>query len=161
MTRYVVGFGNWSMGDDSIGLRVVEEIINRNLDTDFETVLLPDSGFNLVHCFQKETQSILIVDAVKVGKKPGEHIFFRPEEVQTQKKLDRISTHEGDVLKIIELGKQLDYPIPPITIMGIEPASMKLGEGLSPEIEKSLETYLKAVVHFCRDKVTPNLIPTN
>jgi hydrogenase maturation protease len=144
--RYLVGLGNWTMGDDSVGLRVVEEIDKRGLARDFETVLLPDSGMNLIDYFTSDTERIAIVDAVRSGRKPGEFFFFRPEEVESGKDLSNFSTHEGDILKIVEFARQLGYPIPEITVMGIEPGRMEAGEGLSSEVGGEFEKYVEVLL---------------
>ncbi|MFH1262936.1 MAG: hydrogenase maturation protease [Pseudomonadota bacterium] len=145
MKRYLVGLGNWTMGDDSIGLRVVEEVVRRNLDRDFEAVLLPDSGLNLIDYFRDDTGMIIIVDAVRAGKKPGEHFLFHPDDVTTQKSLDGISTHEGDVLKVIQLAKELGYRIPEIVILGIEPENIGVGD-LSKTIQQRLDEYVRRIL---------------
>jgi hydrogenase maturation protease len=143
--NYLIGLGNWTMGDDSVGLRIVEEVVRRGLENDFEAVLLPDSGLNLIDYFRDDVGKIVVVDTVRAGREPGEPIFFRPEEVETGKTLGNVSTHEGDILRVIELARQLQYPIPSITILGIEPENMSPG-GLSKKLHERIGEYVSVAV---------------
>jgi hypothetical protein len=55
------------------------------------------------------------------------------------------------MLKVIQLGKQLGYPIPPIQIMGIQPESMKAGDmELSPVLRERFAQYLEAAISRLR-----------
>jgi hydrogenase maturation protease len=143
--RYLVGLGNWTMGDDSIGLRVVEEIVARKLEKGFEAVSLFESGINLIQYFEAETERIVMIDTVRAGREPGEFFLFHPGDVASHKDLGNVSTHEGDILKVIEFARQLKYPIPPITIMGIEPLNVGPGD-LSDLLRSKMESYLTAAV---------------
>ncbi len=132
------------MGDDSVGIRVAEEILSRDLNRGFEVITLPDSGLNLLNYFTPETKRILIVDTVINNRQPGEFFFFAPRDVATEKELSSFTTHEGDLLKTIEMGRQLDYPIPAIEVMGIEPLSMREGDPLSSTLADRLSDYVRA-----------------
>ena len=148
--RYLIGIGNYAMGDDGVGLRIVERIARQGLATDFEPIDLSGSGYGLLSYFNEETEKILLVDAVLAGRTPGEHFFFGPEDVETRKILSRITTHEGDLLQVIELGKALSYPIPPIQIMGIEPARVEPAMELSPLLAENLGRYVAAAIEAVR-----------
>ena len=65
------------------------------------------------------TTMVLVADAVRHGAQPGDVTVFRPEDVVSHKIHGGISTHEGDILKLIDLAKQIDQPIPPIRILAI------------------------------------------
>ena len=134
------------MGDDSIGLRLVEQIAERGLDRDFEAIEVGNNGMLVLTYFTEETDLILVVDAVRFGGGPGDFTIFTPDEVDTQKVTGGISTHEGDILRLIELAKQIDQPIPPIKILAIEPAAMEVDQGLSPELEARFEEYVQAAI---------------
>jgi hydrogenase maturation protease len=91
-----------------------------------------------------ETTAILLVDAAEIGAAAGEYRFFAPSAVATQKSLAGISTHEGDVLRVLELARQTGLPIPPLVVMGIQPRSLAPGMELSPELEARLGEYAAA-----------------
>lgn len=144
--RYLVGIGNYSMTDDSIGLRVVEHISEKGLARGFEVIDIADEGLRLTYYFTPETEKIVVIDAAELGLSPGEIKVFRPEEARSEKSLSGITTHEGDVMKVIAFARELGMPIPPIEIMGIQPASMEQGMDLSPVLRDRLDDYVKTAI---------------
>ena len=66
--KYVIGIGNYSMGDDCVGLKIVEYIDEKMGERDFEVSDMSDNGLNLVAYLTEETERILFVDCVKMGK---------------------------------------------------------------------------------------------
>ncbi|MBL7076363.1 MAG: hydrogenase maturation protease [Kiritimatiellae bacterium] len=148
--KYLLGLGNYAMGDDSVGLRIVEHIAEQGLDDGFEAVEVGNNGMLVLTYFNEDTDLLVVVDAVHYGGAPGEFTVFTPDEVQTHKVTGGISTHEGDILRLIELAKQIDQPIPPIKIFAIQPASMDVDQGLSPELEERFQEYVLAVLHEMR-----------
>lgn len=138
------------MADDGIGLRIVEYISENKLNTDFEVVDLADSGIRLLDYFTSNTEKILLVDSVLSGKKPGDYFFFSPDDVESGKYLSAMTTHEGDILKIIELGKALGYSIPPMNVMGIEPSRIEPVMELSQVLKNNFKTYVDAAMEKIR-----------
>ncbi len=144
--RYVLGLGNYAMGDDSIGLRLIEHIADNGLEDGFEAVEIGNNGMNVLTYFEDDTEKIVVVDAADFGGTPGECITFSPEEVESQKVVGTISTHEGDIMKLIELARQIDQPIPPIRVVAIQPQSMAMSDSLSPELESNIPTYIETIL---------------
>ena len=138
------------MFDDSIGLRLIEEIEERELATDFEAIDLSGNLLNLLSYFNGETERIILVDTAKMGIDPGEYSLFQPKEVESEKELAGISTHEGDVMKIIHLARELNYSIPPLTVFGIEPAEIKSEFGLSSTLSRKVPEYLESLIKEIR-----------
>jgi hydrogenase maturation protease len=144
--RYIIGVGNSSMADDGIGLRIVEHIIQNGLNRGFESIDIADEGMRLLFYLEKETERIVLIDAVDLGLPPGEYRLFKPEDVESMKDVKRLTTHEGDVLRIIQLARSLGYPVPPITILGIQPGSLDPEMELSPALQKQFDTYLQVAL---------------
>jgi len=155
--RYLIGVGTYAMGDDGIGLRVVEEIARTGRATDFEAIDLSGSGLGLLSYFTPETEMILLVDAVRAGREPGESFLFGPDDVATRRILSGISTHEGDLLQAIELGRSLGYPVPPIRILGIEPGRVEPGMELSPLLAANLPRYIETAIEALRGRPAAGL----
>jgi hydrogenase maturation protease len=142
--RYLVGFGNYTSRDDSIGVRIVEHISERGLEQGFRALDLATNSLSLVSYLEPHTEAILIIDSARMNEAPGTVRFFAPSEVDTRKTQSGFSTHEGDVLKVLELAARLNYLIPRILIMGIEPASIEGGIGLSKALEDRFQEYVEA-----------------
>ncbi len=148
--RYLIGVGAWAMGDDGIGLRVVEEIARAGRATDFEAVDLSGGGVDLLAYFTPETEAIVLVDAVRAGRAPGEWVVFDAADAETRKVLSGRTTHEGDLLQAIELGRALGMPVPPIRVLGIEPERVEPGMDLSPRLAANLAAYVEAAIAAVR-----------
>lgn len=148
--KVLVGVGSYSGFDDSIGLRVVEHIAEKGLDTDFRAVDLSANSLNLFAYLDPSTEGLLIVDSARMGKRPGEYLFFEPGQVESRKTLAGFSTHEGDLLKVLELARQTGYPIPPILFLGIEPECLKNEMGVSPALEARIPEYAAAAISRLR-----------
>ena len=146
--RYLVGIGTYHGRDDSIGLRVAEAIAERGLDRGFSAIDLGGDLLDLVHYLNEETEAVLVVDAARMGRTPGEHVFFTPADVTTCKPAAGVSTHEGDLIKVLEFAAALGRPLPPVTILGVEPAELGDGAELSDALASRFEEYVTAAVGF-------------
>ena len=133
-------------GDDAVGPRVVEHVVAHGLDCDYAAVNLSTDALSLVAYLNDDTEAVLVVDAAHLGLAPGDFRFFSPDEVETQKELSGLTTHEGDVLKVVELARGAGYPIPPLAVMGIEPCEMGDGMTLSERLEERLPAYAAAAI---------------
>ncbi len=141
--KYMIGVGNWSMGDDGIGLRIVEHIARARLDQGFEAIDIADDGMRLLDYLTPETEGILLVDAVDLGLPAGQWRIFSPQAVESGKPMSGITTHEGDILKVLEFARGLGYPAVPIRILGIQPECMEPGMELSKTLSDRFEEYVK------------------
>ena len=83
------------------------------LDGGFAAVDLGANAMNLVSYLNEETEAMVIVDATQLGREPGEYLIFTPDQVETQKELAGISTHEGDALKVLEMAARPATPSRP------------------------------------------------
>jgi hydrogenase maturation protease len=150
--RYLIGIGNYYGLDDSIGLRIAETIGERGLDRGFRAIDLGGNLLDLVHYLGADTEQVLIVDAARMGREPGEYEFFVPADVTTRKRSAGMSTHEGDLMKVIEFAESMGAPVEHVTIMGIEPALLGNEPGLSPLLQSRFEDYVGAALEFLGDK---------
>jgi hydrogenase maturation protease len=144
--RYLIGVGNETMTDDGVGPRVAEALVMRAREFDFETVVIGHDAVGILAYFDDTTDRIVFVDCVRMGRAPGEWACFSPADVDSHKALDRMTTHEGDLLRIVELAKQLGCPIPPITILGIEPDCIGPGLELSDTLRTRFAEYVGVAV---------------
>lgn len=148
MERYLIGIGTYYGRDDSIGLRVAEHIGAAGLDAGFRAVELGGNLLDLVHYLDAQTERVLIVDSARMGLAVGEYALFTPDEVSTRKSLPGVSTHEGDLLKVLEFAATTGTALPPVTIMGIEPAELTQEPGLSEVLERRFNEYVEAAFDF-------------
>lgn len=144
--RYIFGFGNYIKGDDSIGIRIVEHIILSGLEKNFKAIEIVNNGMLFLTYFQEKLEKILIIDSAEINKKPGEYLLFKPEDIKTKKIISNISTHEGDVIKLIKIAEKLNYSIPEIKILGIQPKQFNVDTPLSLELKNNFNTYIEVAI---------------
>jgi len=149
--RYLAGLGNYTQTDDAIGPRLIEHVVTQGIEQGFVALDLAGRTLDLVHYLTAETMAMVIVDCARMGLVPGEFRFFTPDDVATQKLLAGISTHEGDLLPVVALARQLGYPIPPLVVMGIEPVSTEPGLELSPLLAAQLDGYARVAIARLRE----------
>jgi hydrogenase maturation protease len=144
--KYIIGIGNYSMFDDSIGIRIIEKIIAENLDRGFQAIDLSGNLLNILTYLNEETEQIILVDSGEFGLQPGDIRWFTPDLVTSVKELANISSHEGDIIKVLELARQTDYVIPKIQIMGIQPEEIREEFGLSDTLAGKMDDYVQQLL---------------
>lgn len=149
--RYLVGLGTYTAFDDSVGIRVIERVVSTGLERGFRALDLSGDLLNLVAYLTPETEAMVLIDAARMELKPGELRFFAPAEVTTQKAMAGVSTHEGDLLKVLELARGLGYPEPPMVIMGIEPEIVREEMGLSETLATRIDHYARVAIQRLRE----------
>lgn len=142
----MIGMGNYARQDDGIGLRVVEHIVDNNLDSTFIAVEAGNDGLSVLNCFSADTEKILIVDCALIDIQPGDYRMFDVDEAFSRKEIAGISTHEGDIMKIVAMGRALGYYMPPIRIFAIQPESLEMDMELSGTLARRMPEYIEKVI---------------
>jgi hydrogenase maturation protease len=144
--RYLVGLGNYMAFDDSIGVRVVEFVAANDLERGFRAIDLGANPLNLVAYLHSGTTAILVVDAARMGLAPGRFRTFTPDRVASRKQVTAVTTHEGDVLRILGLARDAGELLPPIAFFGIEPEVIRQEVGLSPTLDARVPEYAREAI---------------
>jgi hydrogenase maturation protease len=137
----VIGLGNLLLSDEGIGIHLIRKLSEHQ--DKFPSVEFIDAGtggMNVLHLIANR-KKVVIIDCVKMGKKPGTIKRFEPADVQTVKKMMHFSLHEADILRIINLSTQLGECPNQIIILGIEPESLELGQKLSKTLSDKIDAY--------------------
>lgn len=133
------------MSDEGIGGFIIESFAG--LADKYENVDFIDAGtggISLLHLIANRRKAIL-VDCAYMGQEPGTIKRFVPEQVKSVKQLAHLSLHEVDVLKVIEMAKELDLCPQEIIIFGIEPATVEQNHELSKTIAARIDDYIAAI----------------
>lgn len=141
----VLGLGNPLMSDEGIGVRIVHELSQKA--DDYPDVKFHDAGtggMSILHAIAHREKAI-IVDCALMGTESGTIKRFEPHQVESVKKLTHHSLHEADILRILELAKQLDQCPRDVIIFGIEPVTIKPGQIISPNLAAKLDFYIKTI----------------
>lgn len=141
----VLGIGNLLLSDEGVGVRVVEALEQGyDLPPHVETLDGGTSGMELMETMAGRDH-LIVVDAVRTGALPGTVVLLRDNDVPalfTQK----ISPHQlglCDVLMALRLTGEFPRRL---TLVGIEPASLAPGIGLSETVARAVAPALAQVL---------------
>jgi hydrogenase maturation protease len=141
----VIGLGNILFSDEGIGVHLIRRLSeNQDKFPSVEFIDAGTGGLNILHLIANRKRAV-IIDCAKMGKKPGTIKQFKPADVQTTKKMTHFSLHEADILRIIELSRQLGECPEQILIFGIEPESLELGQSLSRTLTDKIDLYIDTI----------------
>ncbi len=151
MTRHtrkkdvVLGLGNPLMSDEGVGVHLIERL--SALKKSFPHVDFIDAGtagMSILHLIANRRKAI-IIDCANMQTAPGTIRRFGPHQVKTVKTLRHYSCHEADILRIIDLCRQLGQSPDEIVFFGIEPQTIAPGQALSQTLADRLDDYVDVV----------------
>jgi hydrogenase maturation protease len=141
----VLGLGNPLMSDEGIGVRIVERLQKQAAKFhDVEFIDAGTGGMNVLHLIANRKKAI-IVDCALMGQLAGTIRKFTPDDVKSVKQVSHFSLHDVDILKVLELSKQLEECPPEVIIFGVEPAKVELGDTLSPILAARMGEYVDLI----------------
>jgi hydrogenase maturation protease len=140
----IIGVGNEYRGDDAVGLIVARRL--KEQSPDYVKVLEESGeGAALMESW-KDADTVIIVDAVHSGAKPGILHRFEVHAQPIPTDFFHYSTHAFGVSEAIELARALNQLPPRLIVYGIEGKSFEAGVGLSLEVEKTAQKVVERVL---------------
>lgn len=141
----LLGVGSPLMGDDGLGLAVLERI---QAGWTFEpAVEVRDGGtwgMNLLPCIE-DADRLLLVDAIRAGRPPGE--LVRLDRNQLPRFFaTKLSPHQIDLKEVLALAELRGTLPEPTVALGMEPDRVELSAELSPVVRAGLGALTEAVV---------------
>jgi hydrogenase maturation protease len=144
MRPLIVGIGNRWRGDDGVGPVAVERLARLPDVVDHVDLLeLDGESSRLLDAWTGRPRTI-VVDAVRMGDEPGTihrvEVGHDPLPLATDP-----STHAAGLAHAVALGRSLDRMPGHLLVVGVEPASVADGEGLSPQVAAALDELVALV----------------
>ncbi len=139
MTRgtLVLGIGNLLMGDEGVGVRVIERLEQESWPDGVTVVDGGTGGFHLLEYLQ-EFSPIVMVDATMDGQPPGTVGVLRPKYASDFPRA--LTAHDIGLRDLVESAALLG-PLPDITLVTISIAEVRsMDTRLSPAVERALPT---------------------
>jgi hydrogenase maturation protease len=141
----VLGLGNLLMSDEGIGIYIVNELQKQAVKfPNAELIDAGTGGMTVLHLIANRKKAV-IIDCALMGQTPGTIRKFKPEDAESIKQVSHFSLHDVDILKVLEISKQLNECPQEIIIFGIEPAKVEMGSTLSDELAAKLENYIQLI----------------
>ena len=142
----VLGLGNPLMADEGIGVCLVGRLSRfaaEHLDVEF--IDAGTGGLAVLH-YIRDRRKAIFVDCAYMEQEPGAIRRFAPEEVRSRKVLAHQSLHEADLLRILDMSRQLGQAPGEVVIFGIQPERIAPATDLSPSLEGRLDEYLTTLL---------------
>ncbi len=139
----VVGFGNPYMGDDSVGIKVIDSLSVLFNHPRIKFYKLFNDFLNLIEIFET-SEVVIIVDAVKGGKEEGTIYTFEGAE-ELIYGATSLSTHTLNLREVVDMYKTLRGRLPFIYIVGIEPSSLEGINYISEKVEGKIPLLINTV----------------
>ncbi len=138
----VLGLGNLLLRDDGVGLELLKRLEARFADMPgVEMVEGGTQGLALLP-YLEQRPGLLILDAAALGAAPGTvHVLWNPEHHAAPRGL---GAHEGNAGELLDAAQLVGYLPGRVCLVGVEPADISTGIGLSGTVEGALDGAVEA-----------------
>ena len=135
-----MGVGNALRKDDAAGLEIVSDLISMLGPAPAPNLKIHGVSFSperLLSKLSSETGKIVIFDAVEASREPGEVVFCSLSDT----KYGFFATHNVPIRMIPGLAARERE----ICLVGVQPGSLEVGEGLTEPVRKSVKQVVAVV----------------
>lgn len=150
----VVGVGNLLLGDEGVGVHVVEALGKEYVPPYLELI---DAGTALMDVLGslRDYERIFLVDALRAGGSPGSVYRLALPELQERAERGQLtmSLHQSGLLKAVALARLQGVDPEAITVIAVEPKSVAPGIELSDVVSRRLAD----VCHLVMEEVRASL----
>jgi hydrogenase maturation protease len=136
----VIGAGNVLRGDDGVGVRVAQALVEGGVPEGVEVIDAGTRGLDLLFEIEGADQALLI-DAADMGQAPGTARLFGADQLAGEPDVRFASLHGFGVAEVLALARALGME-PRMTILGIQPADVGGRESLSEALAARLPEYV-------------------
>ena len=155
----VLGLGNPLMGDDGLGLAVLERLRSEwDVPPDVELVDGGTWGMNLLPLIE-DAHELILIDAIRTGAVPGTLVTLERENLPKYL-AHKLSPHQIDLKEVLALAELRGTLSDTVVAIGAEPALIALSLTLSPPLETRVDAVVQLVVdrlaawgHHCEPRV--------
>jgi hydrogenase maturation protease len=137
----VIGLGNPILGDDGVGWKVAQEILNQNdLPSEIDVDYLSLGGISLMERLIGYERAILIDSFVTNNNPIGSVSCFSLEQLPNRALGHMCSAHDTTLQNALKIGQDLGAQLPSdISIVAVEARDVfDFSEQLSPEVESAV-----------------------
>lgn len=140
----VLGLGNYLMGDEGIGVQVIQEMARMEMPDYVDLLDGGTGGFLLLSCFESYDK-IIFIDATMDGKEEGFVNHIRPRFASDFP--SALSVHDVGLKDMIEAVYLMDHPpemnLFTVSISHIDPMTLELSEAVKDSIPLVIERVLE------------------
>jgi hydrogenase maturation protease len=145
MNILILGVGNILLTDESVGVKVIEDLQRRYvIPPEVEIVDGGTAGMELLEIMANR-DLVIITDAVRTGHAPGTRVRLAGEQVPAFFRT-RISPHQLGISDVIATLMVMNELPKEIVILGVVPESLETGLELTPTVAEALPRMVQDVV---------------
>jgi len=142
----ILGVGNVLLGDEGVGVHLIEELEKIDLPPTVELVDGGTAAFDLIPYFQ-EKKRVIILDALKVSDSPGSVYRFEKKDLLEWRDFPPLSLHQVELPEIFNLLRLLGQEPERIVIIGVVPKEpLSWGCNLSDEVRDKLPSIINIIL---------------
>jgi hydrogenase maturation protease len=152
MKTLVLGIGNPILSDDSVGIKVAQDVGKKLNDRQVTVVEMSVAGLSLLDSIVGYDK-VIIIDAIQTEKGQAGQIYrMGAEDFSGTKHFS--SPHQINLVTALELGKILGLAMPQeITIFAVEAKDItSFSEKCTPEVEQAIPEVVKMVLQELNTK---------
>lgn len=139
----VLGVGNLLLGDEGVGIHVINKLKNEYFPSSITFIDGGTAGIDLLF-FLEDADYVVIIDCMEGSAEPGT-IFRLPADKLIPKESGNIASLHGIGLQEMLFIAKKTGKLPPSVIYGVQPKTVTLGDQLSPEVNGSIPRLLQLI----------------
>lgn len=145
-TTLVLGLGNILLGDEGVGVRVVERLLERYKFP--EGVLVMDGGtlgLDLLP-YVEDASRLLVVDAAQARKPPGTLIRLTGKEIPAFLDASKVSPHQEGLQDLLAVAMLKGYLPEEVVFWGVQVGTLGVSLELSPAVAGQVDVLVEKVL---------------
>ncbi len=148
----ILGLGNILLGDEGVGVRIIEHLCSSSLPEEVEVIDGGTAGYELL-TFLEGREKVIIVDAVKTEDKPGS-VYRVDLSILDDDSGVNLSLHQIGLKNILKMASLMDMR-PEVTLVGMVPKEYHQYKiGLSREVEEAIPRAIEIVFEEVKNAVS-------
>jgi len=144
----LMGVGNSEYGDDALGVRLAEDLLNAGVLDVIVAGNAPERWIGTAA--DMEFDHLVFLDAVELGAAPGSAVFLDSQHIAAR--YPQISTHK------ISLGALASFVesngVTKAWLLGVQPESIQQGQELTPGVRATFDVLLELLFRLRTKQVT-------
>jgi hydrogenase maturation protease len=142
----ILGCGNTLVGDDGVGIRVIERLRKMKLPENVEVVDAGVGGLAILSWIE-DADKVIIVDAVQTGNEPPGTVYEFTDKDLPPSNMFMLSLHDLNLVDTINVGRIVQKMPGEIVIIGVEVKRVaEFTKELTPEVEAAVPEVLDLVL---------------
>jgi hydrogenase maturation protease len=142
----VLGLGNLLLGDEGVGVRVVERLLEQYSFP--EGVQVMDGGNLGLYLlpYVEDASRLMVVDAVQARRPPGTLVRLTREEIPVFLDAAKISPHQEGLQDVLAVATLRGYLPDEVIFWGVQIKSLGVGLELSTAVAAQVDTLVEKVL---------------